>query len=458
MRQVASEDHMKLFVSASAFVTSLRRRARKQLSILHNPLLNWIASQSARLRRRLTLRQMTVIGITGSCGKTTTTLLAGAILSAKGPCNVRADINTSEVAIRSMRSIDRSTRICVHEVAAYAPGSVARSVEILRPQIGVVTMIGTDHYRAFRGLEGVAREKAALIESLPMTGTAILNIDDPYVRAMASPTQAKVLTFGCSTEADIRAADIASAWPDRLHLTVIHGEKTEQISTRLVGEHWVPSVLAAISCGIACGVSLRDCASAIEAIEPAFGRYSVHGMTGGPAYILDHKVSYWTIASSLKFLDGARARRKTIVFGSISDHPGSSSKHYRRAAKDALQVADRVVFVGPDSGHVEKLRTNDLRNRLFSFLTVYQASNYLAETALPQELILIKSSMNVDHLERIFFSQLDKVVCWRERCGRPKACPNCTAYRKPWPAPEAGRRVFEASKTEPPSLMLSGRP
>lgn len=458
MKIVADTGALNLRDLANSCAALLRRQLRRHSSLVLNPATNWLARGAATVRR-LRLRHMTFVGVTGSCGKTTTTLLTGAILSANAACHVKAGGNTERAVRRTLLKIDPATRFCVHEVAAYAPGHMARSVKILRPQIGVVTMVGSDHYRRFRGPEGVAREKATLIEALPRTGTAILNTDDPHTRAMASRTRAKILMFGCAAEADIRAADISSAWPDRLRLTVIHGKQAEQISTRLVGEHWVPSVLAAICCGIACGVALKDCARVIEALEPGFGRYSVHGVPGGPAYILDYKASYWTIASSLEFVRTARAPRKTIVFGSISDHPGSSSKHYRRVAREALEVADRVVFVGPQSGHVEKLRTNDLRERLFSFLTVYQASTYLAETSLPQELIVIKSSMNADHLERIFLSQLDQVVCWRERCGRSMPCPECSAYRKPWPKPSAQDDQQSPWHREAhPSPLVSGGP
>ncbi len=443
---------------ARGCVASVRKKVRRRLSVLHNPLWSWTASQAARLRR-LTLPQMTVIGVTGSCGKSTTTCLTGAILSARFLCHEKAGPNTHYTAARTMLSLARSTQFCVHEVAAYEPGSVARTAKILMPQIGVVTMIGTDHYSTFRGLEGVAQEKATLIEALPSTGTAILNIDDPHVHAMAVRTRAKILTFGRSTAADIRAANISSAWPDRLRLTVIHGDQVAQISTRLVGEHWVPSVLAAIACGIACGVGLEDCAGEIAAFEPAFGCCSVHGVTGGPVFIFDHKASYWTIASSLDFLRKARTPRKTIVFGTLSDYPGAVSPRYRRAARDALSVADRVVFVGLHSSHIERMRVGDLRDRLFCFPTVHQANNYLAKDSLPAELIVMKGSIKADHLERIFLSQIDHVVCWRERCGRAKPCPDCSAYGKPWPpsVAETDREISGWSTTDPRPIMF-GRP
>jgi hypothetical protein len=96
-----------------------------------------------------------------------------------------------------------------------------------------------------------------------------------------------------------------------------------------------------------------------------------------------------------------------------------------------LEAAARVVFVGPAAGHVSRLRQGDVRQRLFDFESSYQASAFLSEGALPDELIYVKASAT-DHLERVMLSQLDQVVCWRERCGRKYGiCPSCDDYRKP---------------------------
>jgi UDP-N-acetylmuramoyl-tripeptide--D-alanyl-D-alanine ligase len=207
-----------------------------------------------------------------------------------------------------------------------------------------------------------------------------------------------------------------------------------------VGEYWGTSVLAAFACGITCGLDPTTCAEAIANFEPVFARSSVHSVPDGPDYVLDTgKAPYWTFEHSFAFLQKALAPRTTIVIGTISDYPGAASARYRRVARAALQVADRVIFVGPQSGHVTKLRQGDVANRLFSFLTSYQAAKFLSETAIAGELIYIKSSIR-DHLERIMLAQVDAVVCWRERCGRfYVSCPACGAYRKPSPSPWADR-------------------
>jgi len=232
-------------------------------------------------------------------------------------------------------------------------------------------------------------------------------------------------------------------------MTVTCGRDTLPIQTKLVGEHWAGSVLAAIACGLVCGVDLKDCAKAIEGFEPWFGRCSVHEKLNGPVYILDYKAPYWTIAASLAFIKSAQARRRTIVFGTLSDYPGNARARYRRVAREALAVADRVVFVGRHSSHVTNLQHGETRDRLHAFETAYQANEFLTRTAVPGELVFIKTSRRPDHFERLILSQLDRVVCWREQCGKGANCQECGDYRRPHPPP------FGLAAIESPASLSS---
>jgi UDP-N-acetylmuramoyl-tripeptide--D-alanyl-D-alanine ligase len=405
----------------------LARQVKRAVSRQGKRLLERLVNLFAVIRRK-TLRHVTFIGVTGSCGKTTTTALVAAVLGSSAQCRMHAGNNRHEALIKNVLSVNASTKFCVQEVSGSWPGRIAKHCRVLQPQIGIVTTIGSDHYKIYRSLEATAQSKGQLVELLPKTGTAILNADDPHVIAMASRTSASVVTFGKSPNADVRATQISSAWPDRLTLTVSHGQDACRIRTRFVGEHWTTSVLAAIACGLICGVDLKECARAIENFEPMFGRHSVHVTPHGPVYIFDHKAPLWTIAASLAFFKAAQAPRTTAVFGTISDYPGSAGSRYRRVARDALKVADRVVFVGPNSGHVSRLQQRNGQERLFAFETSYQASAFLAQAIVPGELIYIKGSMQADHLERIMLSQLDRVVCWRERCRIEHACLECRHY------------------------------
>jgi UDP-N-acetylmuramoyl-tripeptide--D-alanyl-D-alanine ligase len=385
---------------------------------------------------RAGLDHVTFVAITGSCGKSTARALTAAILESGGPCQHGETWNVDRLG-HVLKRVGPATRSCVCEIGATGPGSLSEPLRLLRPQIGIVTTIGGDHFRAFRSLEATALEKGKLVECLPPNGTAILNADDLLVLGMAERTGARVTTFGTSDHAHVRASEISSQWPDPLAFTATHEGKSVRIETRFFGEHWVTSMLAAITCGIACGFDLATCATIVKSVEPYFGHYSVHRRPDGGAYVLDtRKAPYWTILSALQFVADARASRKTVLFGTISDYSGDGGSRYRRIARQALQVADRVIFVGPNSISAAKLRTAELSARLFTFPTAYQAHEYLHATWTANELIYVKCS-TVDHLERVMLAELDTVVCWKERCGSRLDCHVCRKYRIPAPPPAA---------------------
>jgi UDP-N-acetylmuramoyl-tripeptide--D-alanyl-D-alanine ligase len=159
----------------------------------------------------------------------------------------------------------------------------------------------------------------------------------------------------------------------------------------------------------------------------------VHQLPGGPTFVFDHKAPVWTIPHCFAFIKAASAPRKTIIFGTVSDYAGSAGPRYRRTAREALEVADRVVFVGSNARYVEKLRQGELADKILAFRTAFEASAYFKERVLPDELIVLKGSLRVDHLERIMLSLSEPVVCWMEHCRVKSACWKCVDYRRPHP-------------------------
>ena len=399
------------------------------LGAWRGPLLNSLAAI-----RRLALRHVTFIAVTGSCGKTTALVLSEAVLSSAGSC--RAGVGSSRrLTAETILGIGASTKFCLVELHASFPGLMSESLRLLRPTVGVVTTVGRDHFESYRSLEATAREKGQLLERLPRSGVAILNADNPYVLAMAHRTRARVLTFGFSPHADLRAMDVSSIWPGRLSMKVAYRGEIVPVETQLVGDHWVTSVLAAIAAGLILGVDLQSCAEAVKTVEPVFGRYSVHRRSDNAAYVLDtHKAPLWTVAQGLAFVRTAQASRKTMVFGFISDYAGKADRVYRAVARSSLQIADRVIFVGDHSQYLARLSQGEARKWLCAFRTSSQASAFLAADKREGELIYVKGLLT-EHLERIMLSQLDEVVCWRERCGKWVQCQHCFNYREPVAGP-----------------------
>jgi UDP-N-acetylmuramoyl-tripeptide--D-alanyl-D-alanine ligase len=304
---------------------------------------------------------------------------------------------------------------------------------MFRPAIGVVTRVGHDHYSAFRGLDATAREKATLIEGLPANGTAILNADDPRVLAMRELTKARVITYGLASDAMVRGEEVVCAWPDPLSLSVTHEGVRIRVETQLLGEHWAHAVLAGLATGIAIGMPLHEAAAAVEGVPPVYGRMSAHPMADGVTFVQDTwKAPLYTVPASLRFIETARAHRKIVIIGTISDSPGAVSNRYRRVARQALGVADKVLFVGPWSESALKTRPIQDPERLMAFADVNALRSFLHEFLAAGDLVLLKGSAAADHLEQLVLDWEEDFACWRLNCRRLMHCSDCRLRRSPF--------------------------
>jgi UDP-N-acetylmuramoyl-tripeptide--D-alanyl-D-alanine ligase len=287
----------------------------------------------------------------------------------------------------------------------------------------------------------VAAEKGKLIENLPSDGHAILNGDDPYVRALSSRTRAQVMFFGLSEECDLRAFDVSYGWPNRLSFTLRYQGNTWPVHSRLMNDVWMVPILASVAAALAVGVTMDDCITAIEKFEPVFGRMSLHQTQDGINFLLEtKKASNWTMQQAVDYIAQAKAPKKTVVFGTISDTPGSSNRYYRKWTRQFLEAADRVICVGSRSEVMEKLMNDENKDRLFRFQSVRDADAFLKQTSTPGELIFAKSGSNL-HLERIWLNRRNEVKCWLEPCPVRRPCFECRWYSTPSPPRPAGRLV-----------------
>lgn len=299
-------------------------------------------------------------------------------------------------------------------------------------------MIGYDHFKAYRSLEVIAAEKAGLVEALPADGSAVLNADDPLVWAMREKTKARVIGFGLSPEATVRGEDIRADWPECLSLTVVCGDERHRVQTQLLGDTAVGAVLGALAVGLARGIPLAEGVRRIESVEPIFARKSPHTTANGVTFINDVcKAPYYTLQATLDFMRRAKAKRKVMVFGTFSDYRGSASAKYRKVAREALEIADKVIFHCPLNVSVMKEAKNVEDGRLMTFDTSYELNQYLQRELKPGDLVMLKSSQR-DHHERIIMdhmplngtylgrqTELEEIKCWRERCGLGKPCLFC---------------------------------
>jgi UDP-N-acetylmuramoyl-tripeptide--D-alanyl-D-alanine ligase len=391
---------------------------------------------------RCFLKDVCFIGITGSCGKTTTTELVSAILEKEGRVKKGSHANTIITHFETILGVSRKDRFCVNEVSAHAPGKMKKSAKLLKPQIGVVTHIGQDHYGNYRSLESTAAEKGKLVESLPVDGTAVLNADDPNVYPMRDRTKARVITYGLSENAMVRGENVSSLWPNRMSLDVCYEEKLFSLQTQFAGAYWAYAVLAAISTAIAAGVSPERAIEAVGTFEPLTARMSQHKTPNGVTFIRDDwKAGLWTFPACMEFMTTATANRKIMVIGAISDTPKSFYNRYRAVLRQALDHVDKIVFVGDHASAALKVHPGD--DRIMAFEMLYEADAFLRDYFKAGDLVLLKGSGLLDHLHRIVLSQTDDIACWRENCDKYRFCDVCKHRLTPcMPADEVKVATF----------------
>lgn len=352
---------------------------------------------------RKLLWRTTFIGITGSSGKTTAKELIYAILSSN------YNGTRSEFTYNGLSSHCRTVlktmpwhRFCVLEVGAGLPDSVQRAVTMIPPDMGVVLNIGLEHFTAMRNREATAASKEWMVTSLSNDGVAFINTDDPLVEAMTARVGARVMRFGCGERADIRASHISSSWPDRLSFRVRVNGVDHAVRTRLCGKHWVSGVAAAIAVGVEMKVPMQNILGVIDKYDALRGRMFPVEMSDGVTYIRDDwKAVYWSLQLAFDFMKEARATRRIIVIGTISDYPGAASPKYRNAAARALDSADLVIFTGPNAKFAVKGGAKSSDPRLVICPLLDEVDAFIRENLRSGDLVMLKGSGKVDKLERL---------------------------------------------------------
>jgi UDP-N-acetylmuramoyl-tripeptide--D-alanyl-D-alanine ligase len=404
-------------------------------------LRRWGRSLDRGLRRRLrfpwawTNRRLsgsTCIAVTGSSGKTTTTLLLSHILKSQGSTETLVSAIYVRDIVKSVARLRRDTRFYVAELSIGKKGHLGQMVRLMRPEVGVLTFIGIEHYKEYRNRESVAAEKGKLIESLPAAGLAVLNADDDLVLAMRDRTSARVVTFGRGPGADYRATAIASHYPDCLSLDVEWKGNVTHLQTRILGEHFWLSVTAAFATAIELDMPEEKARAMIASFEPSLDRCQPFATRTGPVFILDtYKAPWQTVGLAFDVIRKAQANRKRIVLGMMSDFPGNPKAKYRDAYRDARDAADQVIFVG-DHAHRSMASPEDIASgRFIQGRSVRAVAEIIQEQAGPDELILLKASRDL-HLERIALAFDHDVRCWKERCGLRLSCFECGLFEHPF--------------------------
>ena len=354
----------------------------------------------ARVRAHGTLK---VIGITGSNGKTTTKNLLREILAGVGETVApEGSFNNHVGAPLSMLAVTDTTRYLVVEMGASGVGEISRLVKIATPDIAVVLKVGLAHAGVFGGIERTRLAKAEIVTDLPPTAVAILNGDDYRVASMAGLTAARVRTFGLDDDLDVRADDIEVSLAGTSFVATVDGA-THPVRMRILGEHHVMNVLAALSVAAELGLDIPAAIAVIERVSRAERwRMEVLERPDGVIIINDaYNASPDSMAAALKTLAQlARLGHRSIaVLGEMAE-----LGEYARDEHDTigrlvvrLNVA-QLVAVGYGARHIQTAAglEGSWDGESLLVADVDEAYNILQLMLRPGDIVLVKSSKSAN--------------------------------------------------------------
>ncbi|RQN03200.1 UDP-N-acetylmuramoyl-tripeptide--D-alanyl-D-alanine ligase [Aeromicrobium camelliae] len=344
---------------------------------------------------------LTVVGITGSAGKTSVKDMLGSVLSAAGPTIAPQGSFNNELGVPlTVLRADEETRYLVVEMGARGIGHIAHLCRIAPPEVGVVLNVGSAHASEFGSPEATAQAKGELVEALPPYGTAVLNADDVRVAAMAARTAARVASFGRAGE-DIRflgAPELdAQGHP---HLQVIVDGEEHDLTVPQLGEHQVVNAAAALAAARAAGVSTEDALASLAAAGAGSPmRMERHVREDGLTVLNDaYNANPESMAAALRTLAAvAPGDRGVAVLGAMLELGDASEEHHEVVGRLAATLGvGRVLVVGDEAAPIARGAGSIAE----VVPTADAAIRRLMASLRPDQVVLVKASRG-ERLERV---------------------------------------------------------
>jgi UDP-N-acetylmuramoyl-tripeptide--D-alanyl-D-alanine ligase len=318
-----------------------------------------LARLAAAVAAELVEGGLTIVGVTGSSGKTSTKDLLAAVLAPLGevvapPGSFNNELGHPWTVLRATESTD----YLVLEMSARHPGNIAALAQIAPPSIAVVLNVGTAHLGEFGSREAIAATKAELPQAVPSSGVVILNVDDAAVAAMADRTAARVVRVGRSAGADVWAGPVtldALARPRfTLHTASPDGPAEIDVALAVHGDHQVSNALCAAAVAVACGASLEQVAAALAAAGPmSKHRMEVATRDDGVTVINDaYNANPDSMLAGLKALawmarEAPGKRRSWAVLGEMAELGDDAISEHDRIGRLAVRLdVSRLIVVG----------------------------------------------------------------------------------------------------------------
>ncbi len=337
-----------------------------------------------------------LVGVTGSTGKTTTKDAIAHVLSSRfHVLKSEGNFNNHFGLPLMLLKLEPEHDVAVIELGMSHAGEIRALAKIAQPEIGVVTNVAPVHLEFFDSIAGIARAKYELIESLPSSGTAVLNADDEYVSQFGRDFKGKVIMYGTKVTADARAENLQSLGAEGSMFDVVTAAGTAPVRLPLVGEHNVMNALAAVAVGLTRGLTLAEAAGALATLRPADKRGQVVQL-GNITVVNDcYNSNPKALQAMIDALAAMNATRRIVVAGEMLELGPAGEEMHRAAGRHAAEKKIDVLLGvrGLAKAMVEGAQQAGMRAECVA--TPEEAGEWLAREAHDGDVVLLKASRGV---------------------------------------------------------------
>lgn len=340
----------------------------------------------------------TVVALTGSVGKTTTKDLLAQVLERHAPtvATDRSFNNELGLPLTVLRA-DAGTRYLVLEMGAGRKGDLTYLTGIAPPRVGLVLNVGAAHVsRMGGGLADVAEAKGELVAALPPDGHALLNADDPYVMGMAERTEARILTYGRSPAAGVRAEEVRLGEGARPSFDLVTPWGRARVALDLVGEHQVANALGAAAAATTLGLSTGEIAAGLNAARRrSSGRFEITDRPDGVTVVNDaYNANPESMRAGLHAFRALAGDRRTVaVLGAMGQQAAASRERHEQVGRLVAELGiDVLVAVGDDDPRAMARAASGADVMVRTADDVTEATRVATELITPGDVVFVKAS------------------------------------------------------------------
>lgn len=359
-------------------------------------------------QRKIKSREdLTVVGVTGSFGKTSTKFILGTILSEKfSVLNTPESYNTPMGLSKVINNnLNENHEIFIAELGARNIGDIKEVAELVSPKIGIITSIGPTHLETFKNIDNIAKTKYELIEELPTDGIAIFNYDNEHIKKVADKTFKEKILYGMDDieELDLYAKDIEVSEFGSSFTVEDREENSIRCSTKLLGKHNIYNILAGVAVAKSLGMTMEEIKEGISKIEPIAHRLNIIN-PGTGIIIIDDAFNSNPIGAraALEVLSQFKEGRKIIVTPGMVELGAMEESANRELGENIGKVCDYAILIGVNRTkpiYEGLMEVNYNEDNIFVVNSLEEATGIIQKIAKPKDIILFENDLPDNYSE-----------------------------------------------------------